>query len=266
MDIYISTNMYVPMELENIFSLMEKLKDCDVGIELFVEWQDENFIKVIEKNMNKFKLYKSSLHGPYYSTEHSKKIGTKEYELSKKYFIKTLELSKKLNSKHIVYHHNNCKVTPGNRKDMLKHSTDNLIELTELAHKYGTDVVVENTGTVFNNNLLFNETQFIEMAKSIENNILIDIGHAFINRWDMHSVIKNLNNKITAYHLHNNYGTVDSHNRIKDGSLDIDKFFDLYEKYTPAADLIVEYGKNCNKDEEGIVEDIKNILELPSQL
>ena len=72
MNIYISTNLYNPDQLEEIFSLLDKINDRSIGIELFVEWQNDVFIKFIDDNIDRLKDYKISLHGPYYETEHSR--------------------------------------------------------------------------------------------------------------------------------------------------------------------------------------------------
>ncbi|MBC2582092.1 sugar phosphate isomerase/epimerase [Clostridium sp. DJ247] len=262
MNIYISTNLYTPSELENIFPLLDKINDKNIGIELFPEWHDRQFIDILDKNLDKFENYHISLHGPYYHTEHSSEKGSIEYENSKEYFRSTLELSKQLNSRYIVYHHNNCRVKLENRIEMISNSTENLLELNELAKAYGVDIVVENAGVLSRNNMLFDEEQFIEIAKGIDNKILIDIGHAFANNWNLNHVISELKHRIVAYHLHNNDGVEDNHNRIRDGKLDIDGFFEIYKKYTPSADLVIEYSKNCRKDVDGIIKDVNEIKKM----
>lgn len=118
MNIVISTNLYAPSELKNIFVLLDKINDKNIGIELFTEGHDMQFIEILSKNLDKFKYYHSLLHGPYYHTEHSKKKGCIEYETSIGYFRSTLELSKQLNTKYIVYHHNNGRVKPEDRLEM----------------------------------------------------------------------------------------------------------------------------------------------------
>ncbi|AOT71480.1 sugar phosphate isomerase/epimerase family protein [Geosporobacter ferrireducens] len=261
MNIYISTNLYPANELEQIFQLMERIQDEAVGIELFPEWHDSRFADTLSKNLDRFKAYPSALHGPYYYTEHAKKKGCTEYETAKAYFIKTLELAKELNSKYIVYHHNNCPVNPENRDEILKNSVENLLELDALAKDYHVAIVVENAGVLSRGNMLFDESQFIELAKNMDNRILIDIGHAFANNWNLDYVISALKDKIVSYHLHNNDGVEDHHNRIRDGKFNINDFFESYKKYTPKADLVIEYGKGCREDMEGILKDVYEIRE-----
>lgn len=258
MTIYISTNLYEAKQLPDIFSLVKKMP-IPVGIELFPEWQSTIFEQVIEDYLVDFKKYKISLHGPYYQTEHSKKAGTAEYQRSMQYFAKTLQLSSEFGSKYIVYHNNNCKVLPDIKKEMIANSIENLALLRNKARMYNAQIVVENAGIAAYNNMLFNQQEFIEMAKSIPGKILLDIGHANANGWDIKTVMQELAYKIAAYHVHNNNGCDDNHNRILDGTLDFPLFLSWYKQYTPQADIVVEYGKQCAVDIEGIISDVKNI-------
>lgn len=266
MGIYVSTNLFRPQDLQGIFKLLDKVNssignDEKVGIELFPEWQSEVFEKFLKENIDKFKNYKISLHGPYYNIEHSAEKNSEVYNRSKDYFIKTLKISKELNSSYIVYHHNNCKFVDSDKDKIIKISSENLLELNKLANEYSANIVVENAGVMFNGNMLFNEEEFIKMAKSIDNSILIDIGHAFANKWNLENVICELKDKIISYHLHNNNGINDNHNSIMNGKLDIKDFINLYKKYTPNSDLVIEYGTHCNRDINGIVNDINWIRE-----
>ena len=55
MNIYISTNMYSPENLMDIFKLLNNMKHNDIGIEIFPEWQSDVFIDVLQENIEKFK-------------------------------------------------------------------------------------------------------------------------------------------------------------------------------------------------------------------
>ena len=45
------------------------------------------------------------------------------------------------------------------------------------------------------------------------------------------------------------------------GELNIKDFINLYKKYTPNADLVLEYGVHCNSDINVIINDISWIRE-----
>ncbi len=259
MTIYISSNMYKPEELEMIFSLLDKIGDPSVGIELFPDWKSQAFCRGLSEHLERFREYPSALHGPYYDTEHSKAAGTEEYARSMDYFRRTLELSQELKSHYIVYHHNNCRVEPEHREEMIKTATENLSTLRGEAERAGVKIVVENAGVISLGNMLFDESRFIKMAGSIPEGVLLDVGHAHANGWDLQRVIQALAPKITGYHMHNNDGCHDKHNRIFDGTLDFTLVMDCFKRYTPQADITVEYGRQCAGDIEGIAEDVAYI-------
>ncbi|MEN6565099.1 MAG: sugar phosphate isomerase/epimerase [Veillonellales bacterium] len=265
MRIYISTNLYKPEQLHLIFGLMDKIGDPLLGIELFPEWNSQVFCNEVTRGMERFRRYPNSLHGPYVHTEHSKPEGTEEYARTMDYFRRTLALSRQLKSRYIVYHHNNCRVEPRHRDEMIKNSSRNLVKLRCEAEYSGAKLAVENAGVVSRGNMLFDEAQFISMAERIPDDILLDVGHAHANGWDLHHVMGNLAHKITAYHVHNNDGYEDQHNRIREGTLDIAKFFGWYQHYTPQADIVVEYGQQCAEDPDGIAEDVAYIKQILSK-
>jgi hypothetical protein len=73
MEILISTNLYNTKEFENIFELLEKAEDTEIGIEIFPSWNDKEFENKLRENISKLKGRSISFHGPYYNAEHSGK-------------------------------------------------------------------------------------------------------------------------------------------------------------------------------------------------
>ena len=63
-------------QLEEVFNILEHIPHENVGIELFVEFHNPEFMEVVNKNMERLNKYKISMHGPYYKTEHSSEIGS----------------------------------------------------------------------------------------------------------------------------------------------------------------------------------------------
>ena len=107
---------------------------------------------------------------------------------------------------------------------------------------------------------MLNEREFIEECLAMPNQVLIDVGHAWCNGWDLEHVIAALKEKIVAYHIHNNNGKEDEHQRIHSGTLNFDAFMKMYAKYTPSADLVLEYAPNVKDDVAGIQADIEELL------
>lgn len=260
MDILISTNIYNTQQFKKVFKLTEMFKDYNVGVEVFPLWHDNEFEEVLKQFIPLLSNIPVSFHGPYYNTEHSAPLGTIDYDRSIEYFKKTLYYSEILNAKYLVYHHNNCTVDSTNKETMINTSTKNLLTCSRLADEYGIKILVENAGVIDRNNMLFDEKDFTSLCSGINNNVLIDIGHSHCNGWNLERLMNNLKDKINAYHLHNNYGKKDEHNRIFDGTLDFNLFLKDYTSLTPNADLVVEYSSLLSEDDNGIINDLQFLI------
>jgi len=259
MNLFISTNLLNPRERECIFPLLDKWRGRNLGIEIFPHFYMDEYCQILDGCIGRLKNVPVSFHGPYHNTEHSRKKETKEYRAAMDYCKMTFAYAAKLGGRHIVFHYNNCPVTAETRENMLLHAGENLTELTELAKMEGLKLLVENTGISALGNVLFDEDEFIELFDNIPHNCLFDVGHAHCNCWDIENVLRELNHRTVCYHLHNNYRKFDEHNRIMDGTLDMGMIFDLYNLYTPDADIVIEYRSDLLENPEQIEEDIKLI-------
>ncbi len=262
MQIYLSTKLYQPTQYDRLLKLVRYLEDQNVGIEIVPEWQDPIFINAIKLYYGEMRTYPISVHGPSFQTEASSLKGTKSYKNTLYYFKETMALAQMFQGKYIVFHHNNCPFIEEEKEEMIQVSTENLQFLNEMASKYHTPLVVENAGVMAHKDMLFNEVEFVKMANEISNPILFDIGHAHANGWNIERVIKRLAPKIVAYHVHNNNGFEDEHNRMFKGTLDMNSFWNCYKTYTPNADIVLEYGQVWQNDEMGIIEDVRAIREI----
>lgn len=260
MNILISTNMYQACEFEKVFEITDSFHGSGLGVEIFPMFHEECYEPLIEKYLNKMKEIPISFHGPYYHSEHSAKKGSKEYEETMGYVNKTLLWAEKLNCRYFVFHHNNKTVTPENKKEMLSTATENLKELLPLCAAFGIPVAIENAGVKSHANMLLDEGEFVSVCKELRMPVLIDIGHAHANGWNLRSVMEELQEQIISYHVHNNDGYHDGHCRIFDGTLDMKQFLRDFEELTPNADFVLEYCMEISGDTEGIKEDVRYIL------
>lgn len=254
-NIILSTNAHMNTGLQPVYEVLEK--HPNVGIELFPNEKNAEFSAELEKLARTSGRY-LTFHGPYFDIEHSAPKGTEEYEYAMECVMKTLELSKELGIKYFVFHHSNKEIDP-DKTDMIKESNKNLDEITDIAKDYGVEILIENAGVNQRKNALLNEDEFIVVCLEKPNPVLIDVGHVHANGWNIERVIVSLKDKIQSYHLHNNDGKHDEHNRIEDGTFDYDRFFELYKEHTPEADLILEYNYFLGDKVDEIVEDIKKV-------
>lgn len=258
MNILISTLPFVEGSLKDIFTVLEQVEDTtNVGIEIFPVFKSDQFHQEIRGFLPVMKAYPTTLHGPYFNIEHSAAKGTSEYDLAVEEFKQVLELGKTTDATHIVFHYSNKIITPENKAETIEQARINLQELNRLAEAAGIPILFENTGVDVRQNNLFTEAEFIEEALTIPNDVLLDVGHAHANGWDIANVMKELQDKIKVYHLNNNGGQDDDHQRILDGDIDYVELAQLYRAYTPQADLVLEYGDNVAHDLSGIADDVR---------
>ena len=139
----------------------------------------------------------------------------------------------------MVYHLNNCKVTPDQKSQMLNTSLENLEEIRGIFE--GVQILVENVGTDAKGDKLLDQQEFTDLSRQKGFDVLIDIGHAHANSWDIKRLITDLKTQIRAFHLHNNDGIHDLHNRLTDGMLNFPEVMQQIRTETPDADLVIEY-------------------------
>lgn len=145
--ILISTNMYKGSEFGQILPYLKRFPG-QVGVEVFPMFHEECFEKNLRDAMPLLKEVPVSFHGPYYQAEHSAAEGTVEYARTMELLEKTLSYAKELSSKYLVYHHNNCRIIPGEKEDRVRVSCENYYTVKQLCEEAGTRVVVENAGVL----------------------------------------------------------------------------------------------------------------------
>jgi len=234
-----------------------------IGFEILAMFDLPDFEDRLRENLDLLAGCSISFHGPVYCAEHSAPRGSAEYEETMWHVRKTLEYARILHSEHFVMHLNNCRVDPAARDRMLANALDNYRELRELCGAFGCRVFVENTGTKLQGNVLLDQDEFTDLCRRERFDVLIDIGHANANGWDLYRLIDDLAPQIRAYHLHNNDGIHDLHNRLHDGTIDFTPLMQTIRRRTPDADLIIEYTR---RDLAGptLHEDIREMLTYKS--
>ena len=148
MALLISTNMYKAEEFKRVLPYVEKWRG-QVGVEVFPMFHQQIFAPLLEESTDILSRVPISFHGPYYKAEHSAPQGTPEYEYTMELVEQTLHYSEKLNSRYMVFHHNNCAVRDKER--MLRDSCVNYRRVEELFRPLGIPAAVENAGVMDRN-------------------------------------------------------------------------------------------------------------------
>nr|MBQ6242017.1 sugar phosphate isomerase/epimerase [Lachnospiraceae bacterium] len=231
-----------------------------LGFEILSMFDLPDFEPALRQQLDALASCPVSFHGPVYECEHSAARGTEAYERTMFHVRKTLEYARLLHSRHFTMHLNNCLVLPRKKDEMLQNALENYEELRCLFEPFGCRIFVENTGTRVQGNMLLDQAEFTDVCRANDFEVLIDIGHANANGWDISRLIDDLKDRIRAYHLHNNDGLRDQHRRLHDGTLDFDAVIQKIRRDTPEADLIIEYVSPALAGKE-LEEDLKGLLE-----
>jgi sugar phosphate isomerase/epimerase len=226
-------------ETENMLAFVGESGDGNVGIEIFPLCHVDGYMERLAGFAPRLRDVQVSFHEPYYNADHSKERGSPEYRVTMEYCRRVFEYASVLQAKYVVCHLNNAEIS--DRGDMIARSLRNISETGELARSFGVEILIENAGIPQLNNSLFGQDEFIRLFGSLDYDCLLDVGHANCGGWETETVVSALAGRIRSYHLHNNYGMSDEHNSIFDGNFDMEFFFDCYAKYTPNADIVLEY-------------------------
>lgn len=259
MSVLISTTMYNSDNFKNILHFVEKYNG-KVGAEIFPRFDEPNFKDVLKECIPALKNVPISFHEPYSEIEHTANMHTLQYKITMHRLSSMIKYGSVLGCRYIVYHHNNCAVSPEDKETLLKVSEDNLHEVTQLLLPYGIKVAVENAGTKAEGTMLLDEDEFIALCRENVSNVVIDLGHINANGWNLRRVVSALQRKIISYHVHNNYGKTDEHNSILDGTLDFNEFLAIYKEFTPKADIVLEYNEKFVDNEDAVCKDIDFIF------
>lgn len=207
-------------------------------------------------------VLKSTFHSPMVKAEATAMQNTEDEKNLFENWAKSLDLCKELSAKHIVFHTNNKRISQEERHVAQANSMRNCLVLDKMCKKVGVTLLVETLGLPCSGAPIFTENEFIDFVVENDLSALVDVGHMNLNGYNYSNVISTLGDKIKAYHVHNNDGTSDSHNVCTDGTFDYNLFAQCYKKYTPDADMVIEYIDVPNLSAEKVLCDIQLLENL----
>ena len=156
-----------------------------------------------------------------------------------------LRLTKKyaeiLHPAAMIVHLSNGPVPPALKNRMLRNALKNLEEMLEMFP--ATQLLTENTGIRRDGTQLLDQTEFTDLCREKHFPVLVDVGHAHANGGDLPRLIRDLGPQIRGFHLHNNDGIHDLHNRLRDGTLDLAALLPCMDREAPTAARIIEYSR-----------------------
>ena len=210
-----------------------------LGFELLPMFDMPAFEGNLRENLPFFESVPLTFHEPVWGVEHTAPRGTPAWEESMYHLELTRKYAEILRPRYMVYHLSNCPVPPPEKGRMLRTSLENL-EATRALFP-GCTLLLENNGIRGDGTLLTDLEEFTRLCLDRQADVLIDVGHANANGWDLFRLIGDLKDRIRGFHLHNNDGIHDLHNRLRDGTIDFRKLVPFIVRTVPDAYLVIEY-------------------------
>lgn len=228
------------------------------GVEFFLHTYDPEYVRKTALIPEWLGQRPRTTHGPFIGVEASSPEGSAEHTAMLEAYRYGFDTARALGSHHLVFHTHQRVILPEEKEQAQAWCFHSIEQLLEMSRETGVTLLIENLGIQKKGISLFDEQDFIALVERYpEAGCLIDIGHLHVAGWDMEHVLHTLENRILGYHLHNNNGIDDSHHRLLDGTLDAEKFMELYRRYTPEADLTLEYGDQYGITANDVIDDIR---------
>lgn len=156
-------------------------------------------------------------------------------------YKKAIEFASIIGASHVVIHPGFCYHPSFNKKLAKKRAYEYIKELCNVAKPLGVMLAVENVG--YGGTGLYTQEEFVTLLDDIDPvaGYLVDIGHAYLDHWDIPGVIEAVKDRLIALHIHDNNGTNDDHLPIGRGTIDLKKIIEVINKAGIDCELILEY-------------------------
>lgn len=221
-----------------------KLKELplEIGIEIFYEWSGRRYYEYALRDMRRASSGKFSIHAPFQYIDFSAPCD--EGELFD-YLMEPFDMYHRFGASGYVIHTDAPTKQPysaheaGERRRRVE---DRLCRFDAIARREGVNLLVENLCVGAAGHHLFSEAQYLQLLLDHPQlDVLIDVGHAHAQRFDLKNILGALGTRIKAYHLHDNDGLRDSHLPLFKGSFPWQDFARCVNAHTPDADMVLEY-------------------------
>ena len=232
---------------------------ADLGLELLPMFDIPDFEDDLKRNLDLYAGGPLTFHEPVFGVEHTAPRGSAAWEEGMYHLRLTKRYASILRPSSMAFHLNNCPIPPEDRERALKTALENLEEEREMFP--GVRILVENTGLKADGTQLADQEEFTGLCLAHGFPVLVDVGHANMNGWDVPKLIEDLKDLIAEYHLHNNDGRSDQHNRLRDGTLDMEAVVRAIDRFTPDAKRVIEYTRPAYHGEP-VLEDIRYLQSL----
>ena len=214
----------------------------DFGVEIFYEYGSQDMWNSFMAELSDHGFDGFSIHAPFAFVDITAQCDeTKLFDTLKRPF----DLYHRYNGEFYVLHTYGaygCSEEGNQRADCRARSLERLQKFNEICKAEGVRLGAENLcdGKI----PLYNEEQFLNLFDQVPDmSCVLDVGHALVAKMNIANLQRCLGERICAYHLHNNDGISDQHERLQSGVMDWKAFAENCVLYTPEAVGVLEYLK-----------------------
>lgn len=169
-------------------------------------------------------------------------------------YRESIRFARMLDAKHVVIHPGFCYAPVFDKAVARQRARQAIESLLEFNRDYGQLLLIENVGNPSTS--IFSQQEYAAFLDGLpgEAGYLLDVGHAYINRWDLGQLIPQLGDRLHALHLHDNDGGSDAHLPISSGSVDWEALFHTLSRQADRLHLVLEYniGTPLARVKEGV--------------
>jgi len=235
----------------------------EFGIEVQIEFGTEYYWKTSLEALMKDRMGSLSIHGQYMGIDLAA-ADLNESEIFE-YYKWGFDMYNRYHAQHFVIHPDGKISAPATEQqvaDMRSRALDRVAKLGELARRENVHLLVENLRPK-GYGMVFDMENFIQLFDQIPDvNGLIDTGHLFLSKWDFHHVMSSLKDRIKSYHINDTWGLMDEHLPVGKGAIDWGAFCKNYKKYTPDAEMVLEYKNVTIPDIEASARLVQSLLNV----
>lgn len=168
-------------------------------------------------------------------------------------YQESIRFAHMLDATHVVIHPGFCYAPVFDKAIARKRAHQSMEDLLAFNQPYNQLLLFENVGTPKTS--IFNQQQYASFLDGApqQAGYLLDVGHAYINGWDIPLLIQQLGSRLHALHLHDNDGQSDAHLPMCSGNIQWKDLFASYSQFPENLSLVLEYniGTPIEKIKEG---------------
>lgn len=253
-----------------LLDVVRSVREASTGVELAIYTDKPDFMAKQALQKARLSDVPLTFHGPFVDCEAASAPDSEERRHFLDCWRRAFDVYQEFGARSIVLHTHHMQNIPEADKDTLRgYATEAIQAVANMAVERKINLTVENVGVRTKSGVLFDQDQYLALFEQLPAEVgsLIDIGHAFINHWDVPHAPRTLGTRIHSFHLHNNNGSADSHRPMfEPGNYytaeEMCELLLLTNRTAPNAEWILEYAPGEHISKELIMGDLRTLAAL----